>query len=533
MTCAPEPALGSVGSGEGEAGHQDGEVGIGHIIGRGIIHEAGPDPHRVGVKVGQGPEVRAVVWCGGDDGVDIRYEVVGGVFQFYSGEGSGAGPVDVMLGPALPELAAVGQAEDDGQVALVEAGDLHATEFVVVEPHLIEKAGKALSDEQVLGIGVDDGGVVGAVGQGAVHVELEFLGPAGSAIVGQYQMMPDTTGDAGREGLVVESGQGGGGGQSQAVGASLGDGRCALVAQGHEGARAVEVIVGGLEPGRAADTGGYADLVQGGIVILTDEQVVGVGGDGAGGGGLGGQDPVDIELLIVGAAVLIVGHGHMLPACANGSVEGVGVDGAKGLGLIGPQLVGSGFGNDAGLGGSRSVDVHGHKEAVIAGALVGHGIGVIIDLDQVEANGVTGFELQGIDDGVGDEPAGGYLDRLQEAISAITLVGDGKDIIGDRDDLGGSTIAGIEREGIDHRVGDSTVGGYLHGLDIAIVARTLVDHCIVIARDLYEVLGLGISGIELQGVNDRVGDHSVSSDLYRLEEAVRTISLVGDGVIIA
>ena len=81
-------------------------------------------------------------------------------------------------------------------------------------------------------------------------------------------------------------------------------------------------------------------------------------------------------------------------------------------------------------------------------------------MDGIRLEAVRGIELQGIDSRVGDSTVGSYRDRFEEAVIAGTAIGYSVDISRDMDDIRLEAIGSIELQGIDNRAGDIAVRCY-------------------------------------------------------------------------
>ena len=187
--------------------------------------------------------------------------------------------------------------------------------------------------------------------------------------------------------------------------------------------------------------------------------------------------------------------------------DGLIVDGGEHSVTDGAQAVGPVL---AGHTGRSRGDGDGRQEAIVAVTGVGGGIDVARYEDEIRGLSLDGIELEGIDEGIGDGPVGGYLHGGQPAIVTVTNVSDGEHVPRDRYDARFLAFDGIELKRIDEGIGDGSVGRYLHGDQPANVTITVIDDGMDIARDVNEVRGLAIEGIEFQGIDGNIGDGSRS-----------------------
>ncbi len=109
----------------------------------------------------------------------------------------------------------------------------------------------------------------------------------------------------------------------------------------------------------------------------------------------------------------------------------------------------------------------GLQETIIVGALVGQGEDVTGDVEQGRALPLGRVELQGVDGSVGDGAGVGYGEGLEPSVVTVALVGDGVDIARDVDDVRRFAVDGVELQGIDHGVGDGAAAGGRHVLACA------------------------------------------------------------------
>ena len=91
-------------------------------------------------------------------------------------------------------------------------------------------------------------------------------------------------------------------------------------------------------------------------------------------------------------------------------------------------------------------------------------------------------------------------------------------------------LGSIELEGVDDVIGDSAVGSYLHGLQEPVITGTVVDDGVDIPRYMDELGGIGGGSIEFQGIDGRVGDLTGGVYLDGPDEAIPAITRVDNDI---